>query len=342
MKIICLVQVFNEQMFIKRNLENVYDLVDQIVITEGNLSPHGNLSETSTDKTIKEILDFKLEKESAIYDVDEKLAEIYQVGNEAVEFQHNGIYSGGKITLMPAWQGEAKSREEWEGKNKSMMLSYADPDDGDVVMILDADEFTPKDTLCEIINYFKYNPEVNCVGLNEWQFAYGFKWCFRGSHNRFFRYKRGSYFGTTNHFYHIKSHTERIDISRKADSMFDGMLHFSYSRHPQLIRNKVISFNRESFIRWFNTVYLVYPFDKEQAYTNNKVIIPYFGTGWAEGQHTRLEEFKGEFPECLSDLSDICWLDYIRQHVDELRIGKSYSNDEILRIANKGRGFYTP
>jgi hypothetical protein len=97
------------------------------------------------------------------------------------------------------------------------------------------------------------------------------------------------------------------------------MCHLCWLKHPKLVRQKVESFQRPSFTSWYNHVYLKYPFTPEQAYYNNSRIPPYFGKGFAEGQHARLEEFEGKLPEVLQDM-EIDWTSYIINHHDELVI----------------------
>lgn len=356
MKIVALCQAYNEELFIRRNLENVHDLVDQIVVTEGALTPHGSLPQQSTDRTWREILEFMRMKddtpvedrwETTRHGILRKKSEHATIGGEDFFFNH-GVRSLGKITAMPACQDEAQTREKWEGNNKNMMLGCADLEDGDLIYILDCDEFIPRSKLEEIFEYFRQNPHANCARMREKQFAYGFKWWFPSSHPRFLRYKKDRHFATTNHFIEnvfdtsCENNVRKVNITRNVDVEFDGMLHFCWSKHPLLIREKVVSFNRESFTRWFNEVYLVWPTDPKKAYSNNSKIPPYHGIGFTEGMHEPLRDSEVELPEVVADIADTCWLDWIREHADTLRIGPNYTDEDLLKLAEEGEGFWTP
>lgn len=287
MRVIALAQCYNEELFIRRNLNNVKDLVDRVVVTEGVLSPHGDLRRASEDGTYDEIVRF-VEQEDSKCDV----------------------------LFLESWGSLESSREAWEGRNKNMMLRESGVEDGDVIYILDADEFIPPNVLEDVVDRFKRDDSLNCVRMREKQFAYGFSWYFPSSHPRFFRYREGSRFGTTNHF----KHPNGVDLSRRPDLDVDGMFHFCWSKHPLRVREKVLSFNRPSFTAWFNQVYLVWPSDPERAYANNKLIPPYHGTGFTEGMHEPLRMNNDPLPREVSDLIDVDWTEYVTENAGKLRI----------------------
>ncbi len=304
MKVFALCQVFNEGLLIRRNLQNVYAYVDHIIITEGKLTPFGNdvIHETSTDNTLKEIVEF------AKTDPENKLVFMSAITIDECQQEY----------------GKAPSnREEFEGHNKNRMLATAlelGMEEGDLIYIMDVDEFIPPIKLCETITAFSCMPRLVTGMVKEYQFAYGLKYWFPSSHPRFFRYMSGARFTTTNHLVV----PEIGDLSRKTNYTIDGMFHLCWSKHPNMIREKVLSFNRPSFTQWFNDVYLVWPRSPETAYHQNYHIPPYHGTGFCEGMSERLRywdrDMSPEFPEMLQDIDNINWLEYVKEHEKELRI----------------------
>ena len=284
MRVVALAQAFNEGIFMKSGLEYIYPLVDQIVISEGRLTPFGNLPMNSTDDT-REIIENFPDRDN-------------------------------KITFLDAYEGDnPNDREKAEGNNKNRLLAAANLEEGDVVFIWDIDEFFAPEAFNGIKNLMRLNYGINFVRSEERQFAYGTKYCFKSSHGRFYRYRQGSHFTTTNHFIYNGE-----DLSRKPDIIteFDSFpyYHFSYAKHPQQIREKVLSFNRPSFTAWFNNVYLEWPFCENTAYNLNRRIPPYFGKGFCEGQHEKLSEFQGALPIDF----ELDFIPYIKEHKDDLKI----------------------
>ncbi len=351
MKVVALCRAYNEELFVRRNLEHVYDFVDQIVIAEGSVTPFGNLPQQSTDGTWKEILDFMREKNPSVDtwafnhhgEVRGKTETVCMVDEEEIELNH-GVRAEGKIAAMPTWQGRMSNREIGEGNTNNLLLSYADLEDGDLIYNLDCDEFIPHDVLEHVIESFRKDDSMECIKMNEKQFAYGFKSFFNSSHPRFFRFRPGRFFTTCSNF--VKKvgkgkEAKNVKLSSKPDKIVDGMLHFCWSKHPMLVREKVLSFNRPSFTRWFNEVYLVWPLDPQKAYENNGKIPPYHGSGFAEGMHEPLGEFEGELPECLADIAGTDWTGWLRENSESLKIGPRYSDGELLKLG-QGEGFWTP
>ncbi len=293
MRVIALCQAYNEALFIERALTWIYPLVDRIVITEGCLTPFGNQSPHSTDGTAQIIADFiqKNDKE-------------------------------GKIIACPVYRPEVPpaTREAFEGLNKNYMLKLAEPEHGDLIFILDCDEFWEPNRFANIVDKFRTFICIRHIPVEEYQFAYNLRLAFEAEHNgRFMRFVRGSRFGDTNHFIYPDGRdvTKEYDLLRpRAETQ---MAHLCWCKHPLLIREKVVSFNRPSFTNWFNYVYLVWPTQSEKAYRNNSNIAPYHGTGFAEGQHSQLLPFTGQLPPAIADLN-IDWLPFIEDHATELSI----------------------
>ena len=59
MRVIALMQVYNEGLFIHQQLSWLINCVDEIIVTEGCLSPFKNQSIRSCDSTINSIKTFK-------------------------------------------------------------------------------------------------------------------------------------------------------------------------------------------------------------------------------------------------------------------------------------------
>lgn len=284
MKVIALIQAYNEALFIEQYIRHMEPLVDGMIITEGLLSPFGGLSQRSPDGT---------------YDIIDKETK----GRNHIIFARENVDTS-----------QATTREKCEGINKNRMLKQVENkfglEDGDVIFIGDVDEFFLPESFAMHVDLMREHPEWNFIRSEEWQYAYNFNLAFKSSHGRFMRYKKGSKFGTTNHF----KHPDGFDITRRPDYVVPrveaGFFHFCWVKHPQDVRAKVVSFNRPSFTRWFNEVYLEWPNDPKYAYYRNRQIPPYFGTGFAEGMHEKLVKFEGELPKSLEGL-EVDWLPYI-------------------------------
>ncbi len=293
MKVICLTQAYNEGMFMHQYLQCIYPLIDEWIITEGNISPFGNQSKRSNDNTRGEIKTF---------------IELYDKKNK-IKF-----YDAFEANLPP------RNREDYEGLNKNFMLKKTSIEHGDLVVIGDCDEFWKEERFLQIVERFRNGDKLEHVPVEEYQFAYNLRTYFNAEHNgRFMRYVNGAKFGSTNHFIYPDGRDITKDYSSLAKREDTGMCHLCWCKHPLQIREKVISFGRPSFTKWYNAVYLGYPFHGDDVYRINNMISPYFGKGFAEGQHEKLQEFKGKLPWPLQNMH---WdhTDYIKRHYDELII----------------------
>ncbi len=291
MQTISIAQIYNEEEFAERALAWIYPLVDKIIISEGRLTPFGQLSKYSNDGTRNIVIKW---------------------------IQKNDIKN--KIKLVDAYEGNALNREGCEGNNKNHLLSIAEPEHGDLIIIHDFDEFFPQNQFADIIEMFRKYPDINHIPVEEYQFAYSTKLFFNASHDgRFMRYVKGAHFGSTNHFIYPDGTDITKDYRNLRTREKSGMCHLCWVKSPHLIREKVISFNRPSFTSWFNWVYLVWPLNAEMAYENNRCIPPYYGTGFAEGQKEQIQHFIGKLPESIQDMTTD-WQDHIRGLFCELRI----------------------
>jgi hypothetical protein len=259
MRIIALMQVYNEASFVAQCLQNRYHYVDKMVITEGLLTPFGNMPAESSDRTRELIQEWIM-----VHDIDKK------------------------CELLEARRMPGKTREEMEGHNKNRMLAEAKPNPGDVIHIMDADEFYDPKGFKWIVDRFRACDKIRQCWPEEWQFAYNLSWAFPSRHgSRFLRYVKGAHFGKTNHFFHgdFDLVNDRSFVVPRETS---GVCHLCWAKHPSLIREKVVSFNRPSFTKWFNDIYLRWPSKKNL-----------FGRGYAEGQREPLRLYDGHLPHEL-------------------------------------------
>lgn len=292
-KIIALSKVYNESWLIEKSLHWYYPLVDQLVISEGKTTPFGNLPKFSIDGTRE-----KIEQFISKYD--------YQ----------------NKIILVDAFEGSNSSRSIAGGHNQNMLLSHANIKDGDIIFILDCDEFFGINGFNLHTNIMKTSSSINFIKSQEWQFAYNMKLAFKSSHGRFMRYTTGSKFTKVNNLVYsngviVKNNPDmviKLDVAE--------FYHLSCAKHPLNIREKIISFNLPYLTQWYNEVYLIWPIDAEQAYKNNQELSKskgWIGTGFGCGLGNKLEVYTGTFPSILKDIN-IDWLEYIIKNNDLLKI----------------------
>jgi len=285
MRVIAFLQVYNEEMFVEHAIMNRLQYVDEIIITEGRLTPFGNLPMRSTDST---------------RNIVERLSKDYD-----------------KIVLLDSLPESAFNncinREACEGINKNYMLSNSSIQNNDVIHILDCDEFYTNSGINFIIDTFKNNDPLLNVLVMEYQFAYNLKHYFDSGHTgRWMRFKNGSKFKDTNHFF-VNGSDVSADRSIVIERENSGVYHLCWVKPPELIREKVISFNRLRFTIWFNRVYLVWPLNSQQAYLNNRMTTG--GSGFCEGQPHLLKSLDWNLPEEIKTLSHLnYWDDIIENH----------------------------
>ena len=280
-------------MFMHQSLTWAHEVCDQIIITEGCLTPFGNQDRRSQDATRTTIKCF-----IETYDSKDKIK----------------YYDAFVADPAP------RNREEYEGLNKNFMLKKSDVEHGDLIFVLDVDEFWEPDRFNSIVEKFRKNEKLNHVPVEEHQFAYGLRLCFDAEHNgRFMRYVNGARFGATNHFFHPDGPDITKDYRSLVSREDTQMCHLCWAKHPAFIKQKVESFQRPSFTSWYNNVYLEFPEQREAVYEINKRIGPYHGTGFAEGQHKRLLPFDGILPPVLRNMH-LDWTTQIMTWKKELRI----------------------
>jgi hypothetical protein len=217
-----------------------------------------------------------------------------------------------------------KSYEQAEGIVMTLMASWAEQNglltDDDWVWKVDADEFYEPESAEGMIRALTGVFRQCTFGtVQEWQYAYNLDLCFKSSHGRLVKYKKGSKF--TNGINLVWPDGTKVRGTQDFKVSWDigHMHHLSYAKSPELIREKVVSFNRASFKAWYNNVYLEWPDDPKFAYSNNSRIPPWYGTGFLEGQSVALEKRDFDLPQILRGLN-FDWTSRIQDRKKELRI----------------------
>lgn len=293
MQKIVISQAYQEEMLIGRWLSYIYPLVDKIIISEGRLTPFGNLPNHSTDKT-REIIKQWVNKDTK-----------------------------SKIIFTDSFEGNPNNREKAEGNNKNNLLQLAEPENGDLIIIGDIDEFWHTDNFISVVKKFENDDSIEHIPVGWFNMVYNLKQGFIGSiDGRFFRYQKGCYFTNTNHFIGLDGKDKCKDYKHFIHYDQTKLVHLSYAKHPQLIKQKVVSFQRISFTNWWNHCYLVGASNLQQAYYNNERLsrpMGWPGTGWGEGLKSKIEPYNDELPEAIKDLN-LDWIDYINKNFEGLKI----------------------
>lgn len=297
MKTIALVMAYNEQDLIYRCLQNIYDVVDQIILFHGTVSPFGDQAEVSTDNTSGQIGKF-------LQDVS------FKRGNKVLHWS-------------PRKNTSIKTREEYEGWVKNEMLKMSCIEHGDLIYMVDVDEFIFPDNICRIIERFKRDDKILHVPIGEYQFAYNMRLEFKASHNgRFMRYHKDAKYGGSQHYIYPDGKDISKDQTYFMPREESQMFHLCWVKSPELIKQKVLTFRRLSFVAWYNACYLVWPRDPQAAYQNNISISRAYGWpggGFCEGQKEPLVEFTGKLPEVLNGYNPD-YLEYIKENYERLKI----------------------
>jgi glycosyltransferase involved in cell wall biosynthesis len=291
MKIVCLIQTFNNEDLIEKCIKCVQPYVDSIIICIGSVSiTKQNVNKDNTEQIVQQMCQ-----------------------------QYNNIY-------ITKHKNEGKTREQKEGSVKTNMLKFAEQaeliDNDDWCFTVDSDEFYHEYEIENLISLLKTKyANFDCGRINEWQFAYNLSLCFPSSHGRFVKYKKNSYVKSTHRLIWPNGKSPWQGKSFTVDKNECMMYHLSYAQHPEKIRFKVLSFNRPSLTQWYNTVYLEFPDNPQQAYLNNSKILPYQGKGWAEGNSKPLQNnCPDKIPDILQGFLEIEYLSYIQKNKKILKV----------------------
>jgi len=273
MRVIALINAYNEVTYLERCVRNISSYVDDIVISCTDW-PTGLKS--SDDGT-------------------------YEV---AIELTKNHT----KVKYYIPGDGLASSNPRInEAELKTRMMNHADPKDGDWIWIVEADEFYLAHQLQglkgRLLLGHKAITEHNkhWVTISALTFAYNHFWAYYGYHGRFFRYKKGSKFTLSNHFswpsgeISTDAHRWHIPICHLCQ------FHMKFVKPLNRIRNRCILNTNpkddEGYRNWYEKTFKVWPSNPNTAYRNNPPL-----HGWSKGIGTKLFKYDGEFPKELNNL----------------------------------------
>jgi hypothetical protein len=296
MKVIAISMSYNEGPWIYKNLQHIYDLVDELLIFEGTVSPFDDQAAHSIDNTRDEIARF-----------------LDDYGTTKIKY------------WSPQKNDSIRTREHYEAWVKNELLRKSNIEHGDLIWMVDADEFYKPEAVTSIIRMFAENDNLLHLPIEEYQFAYSMHLWFKAGHDgRFMRYIKGAQYSGSQHLIapdgrDISRENKNGRLPREQSQMY----HLCWVKHPLLIKEKVLTFKRPSFTAWYNNCYLVWPGNPELAYQNNARLSQpqgWPGGGFCEGQTEPLVPFTGSLPNCLTELDDD-WGLYVLNHNKELKIG---------------------
>lgn len=259
MRILVIMSAYNEVDFLVKNIQTLYPYVDSIAVSMTNHIT----GELSDDGTVESLIDFN--------DKDFKI-KIRQRGNLDEYFNRNIHYD-----IM-------------EGAIKTELMNMLEPEDGDWIWVIDADEFYSEFSLERLrsrylLNHDALNYNKHCLMVSAMVFAYDTHHFYYSRHGRLFRYKKGSYFKSVNHY--TLANGEPIygdkygwDIS----PMYMVMYHMRYVRENlDRLRNRYVYRQDKagrSKLVWFDEVFMKYPSNSELALQKNKYL---FGADGFDG-----------------------------------------------------------
>jgi len=249
-RILVVMSAYNEEDFIVPNIRHLYPYVDKIAISTTNHITGKN----PTDST-----NYKLSEFMCVHDNEEKV-----------------------LYRCPEGIHESNDYDGREGQIKTELMNAMEPEPGDWIWVVDADEFYPKRQLemlrsRYILNHegIKKNPKALCLMVTSMVFAYGFNHFYFARHGRIFKYSEGAYFNRVNHFTMsngtpIYSNEYGWDFS----PAYLYMMHMRYVRkNLDRLRNRYIyrqDAAGQKKLEWFDNVFMIYPKDKEKALNWNK------------------------------------------------------------------------
>ncbi len=249
MRILVVMSAYNEQDFIVKNISTLYNYVDKIAVSTTNYIT----GENSTDKTYALVSEFKHNKDPN----NKILIRDSNLGDTAL-----AVY------------------DYIEGYIKTELMNMMEPEDGDWIWVVDADEFYSEHHLemlrsRYILGHEALNYDKHCIQVPAMVFAYNVNRFYWARHGRFFRYKKGSYFSSVNHFTWpngetVYSNKYNWDLS----PMYMYMFHCRYIRGTvKRLRDRYVYRQDEAGTRklkWFDEVFMQYPKDQEKALDANE------------------------------------------------------------------------
>jgi len=271
MRVIALINAYNEVDLVGRCINNIYLDVDKLIITD---------------------VDWPTGKKIATDGTHEKL----------MEFVGSSTY--GKLKyIQPQFNNTGNPRVN-EAIIKTQLMNAADPQDGDWIWIVEADEFYLASQLKglkeRLLLGHKSISEHNkhWLTISALTFAYNLHWAYYGYHGRFFRYKKGSKFTLSNHFSWPSG-----EISTDANRWHIPICHLCQF-HLKFVKPLYRLSQRwtlnsgpddSGYGNWFENTFKIWPVNSSKACRNND-------GGWVKGQPTDLFHWDGELPLELQGL----------------------------------------
>jgi len=250
MRVLVVMSSYNEEDFIDKNISSLYKYVDKIAVSTTNHIT----GEDSTDRTLELLSEYRK---------TDQLAKVLVRKRTGAEDMYN-------------------SYDLTEGFIKTELMNMMEPENGDWIWVVDADEFYSEHHLemlrsRYILNHEALQYDKHCIQVQAMVYAYNFGHFYWARHGRFFRYKKGSYFSSVNHFTWpngetVYSNKYNWDLS----PMYMYMSHCRYIRGTvKRLRDRYIYRQDEAGkrkLKWFDEVFMQYPKNKEKALDANEKI----------------------------------------------------------------------
>ena len=273
MRIIALINAYNEVNLVDRCIKNISDYADKVVITDIDWPTGKKVATDGTHEKIMELID-------------------------------NSNYNNLRY-IQPQFNNTGNPRVN-EAIIKTQLMNSVDPRDGDWIWIVEADEFYLSNQLKglkeRLLLGHKSISEHNkhWLTISALTFAYNLKWAYYGYHGRFFRYKKGSKFTLSNHFswpsgeISTDAHRWHIPIAHLCQ------FHLKFVKPlDRLAQRWTLNSGPDDlgYENWIESVFKIWPSDPSRAHGNNKG-----GCGWVKGQPTELFYYDGPIPSEIEDL----------------------------------------
>ncbi len=277
MKIIALINAFNEAHLVGRCIKNIYPYVDKIIVSDTDWPSGTKVSDDGTHEIIMRKCD-----------------------------------ENHDIQYCPSAPTNHSNPRIGEAIIKTTMMDLADPKDGDWIWIVEADEFYLKHQLIGLRDRLllghravrDYNK--HWLTVSSLVFAYNMSYCHYGYNGRFFRYKKGSKFTLSNHFHwpngeiSTDAHRWHIPIAHLCN------FHLKYVKPLDRIKSRSgLNTNPEhdeGYINWYENTFKIWPNNPSLALSNNPPL-----HGWVKGQGTTLFRYDGEIPHELEGMDLNLW-----------------------------------
>jgi hypothetical protein len=251
-RVLVVMSAYNEEDFIVPNIRHLYPYVDKIAVSTTNHIT----GKDSDDLTQSNLADF-----ISISDKEEKI-----------------------LWRNPGVEGIRIKRDDYDGREgqiKTQLMNKMEPESGDWIWVVDADEFYPKRQLEMLRSRYILghkaiqNNRVHCLMVSAMVFAYDFNHFYFARHGRFFKYSEGSYFNRVNHYTWANGTPVYGDeYGWDMPPTYLYMMHMRYVRkNIDRLRNRYIyrqDAAGQKKLGWFDNVFMVYPKDKKKALNWNK------------------------------------------------------------------------